>query len=578
MSGTLSSPARKGGRTASTAVVAPKQPTPLAAAAGSKRKSTPNRSVADATAGDDVAAVETMADPTPTVREKPARKRQRSASLPTPPVQPANEHMNEYERLRAERIAANQQRLLALNIDKLSAVIHSNVEKKQTVRGLSTAGKSRRRAASNVEPRKSLRVQGMAPDGTMAAGIADERRDGTVVLASGGTFAVPEAPQKTRPVGDLPFKSLNGKPESDATFLSTLRSDSECVPAVPCMVTAAELKRLSLAERDVAKVCPRGVTHMDFMPGEDGLLVVAAGDKEGNVGIFFPDATPADAKENQPMEVEEDDDDDGAADGVLLTKPFGQYVSGIKWAKQGTQRLFACSYDGSVRTLDVAAGQWLESYVSKEEEFSSFDVTPCGTTAYVADNDGGVTIVDMRAGTRATGPEFSAHYERVNCTSLAPQGGLLATSASDRTCCIWDIRKGLSRGAKPLHRLQHGKSCHGAYWAPQGPARLLTTSYDDTLNVWSADGQLNVRIKHNNQTGKWLLPFRAIWTPSGDGVVVGSMQRETEIFSAANGACLAKHRSDYLTAIPTRHASHASGNAIAAGTASGRVHIWRLNN
>lgn len=521
-------------------------------------------------------SVSVVLDPTPAVKEQPQRKRQRrSNSVATPPV--AEENLNEYELQRAARIAANLERLQALNIDKLSGdMFQAKPEKRERVRGLSTSRRGRASAPA-LEPRKSLRVQGLAPDGTLAAGIADERRDGTVILASGGTFSVVETPRNIRPVGHLPFKSLNAKEDTDAAFLATLRAFGECGGAAADVVPAAELKKLSLAERNVAKVCIKGVTHMDFMPVDDGTLIVAAGDKEGHVGLFHPDAASATVVDSHEANEQQDtEDDDGAADGVHLTRPFGQYVSGLRWARHGTHKLFACSYDGSVRCLDVNAGQWLESFLSSEEEFSSFDITASGDTAYVGDNDGGLTIVDMRTGTAAAGPAFSAHYERVNCTSLAPDGqALLATSSSDRTVAVWDLRKGLSRGVKPLHQLQHGKSCHGAYWAPQGPARVLTTSYDDTINVFGADGNRMLRIKHNNQTGKWLLPFRAIWTSSGDGVVVGSMHRETEIFSADNGAPVARHSSEYLTAIPTRHACHASGTAIAAGTASGRVHIWR---
>lgn len=513
-------------------------------------------------------AAAAVLDPTPVTKED-GRKKRRKTSVATPAVV---EPDNDYERQRAARIAANQERLQALNIDKLSSALQVKHEKERVVRGLSKAKTRRGRGAEAVEPRKSLRVQGMAPDGTLAAGIADERRDGTVVLASGGVFAVTETPRMTRPTGTLPFKSINGKEDTDAAFLDTLRAAGQCSTGGGHTQPTEALKRLTLAEKDVAKVCPKGITHMDFMPRDD-LLLVAAGDKEGGIGLRVPPDVEPVAPTGDDMEA---DDDDGAADGVILWRPFSQYVSGVKWAKTGAQRLFACSYDGSVRSLDVGAGQWLESFVSSEQEWSSFDVTADGNTAYMGDNDGGVTILDMRSSNTVAGSAFSAHTHRVNCTSLEPGSqNMLATSASDATVCLWDIRKGLSRGAKPLHQLDHGKSCHGAYWAPQGAARVLTTSYNDQICIFGADGQAIVRMKHNNQTGKWLLPFRAIWTPAGDGVVVGSMVRETEVFSAVNGARIAHHSSEFLTAVPTRHACHQSISAVAAGTASGRVHVWR---
>jgi hypothetical protein len=90
------------------------------------------------------------------------------------------------------------------------------------------------------------------------------------------------------------------------------------------------------------------------------------------------------------------------------------------------------------------------------------------------------------------------------------------------------------------------------------------------------DPKSALKIRHNNQTGRWVLPFRAVWTPGSDGVVVGSMRREVEIFDAKTGALAAKlSDADRMTAIASRFAVHPSRNLIAAGTASGRVHIYR---
>ena len=142
---------------------------------------------------------------------------------------------------------------------------------------------------------------------------------------------------------------------------------------------------------------------------------------------------------------------------------------------------------------------------------------------------------------------------------------------------LWDTRK-VGKGAAPLHSLAHGKSCQGAYFAPAGPVRVLTTSYDDTLRVWSGlgggDKAQALAVKHNNQTGRWVSPFRAVWAPAGDAFVVGSLKRGTEVYNAGSGALMAAHLSEMATAIPPRHACHPCLQAIAAGTGSGRLHIW----
>lgn len=83
-------------------------------------------------------------------------------------------------------------------------------------------------------------------------------------------------------------------------------------------------------------------------------------------------------------------------------------------------------------------------------------------------------------------------------------------------------------------------------------------------------------IKHNNNTGRWVVPFRPVWSPAGDAVLTGDMKRGVALFDAASGAQKCLLASDYLTAIPSRLALHPAGLPVmAAATSSGRVHIWR---
>ena len=86
--------------------------------------------------------------------------------------------------------------------------------------------------------------------------------------------------------------------------------------------------------------------------------------------------------------------------------------------------------------------------------------------------------------------------------------------------------------------------------------------------------QPEVTIKHDNQTGRWVLPFRAIFGPAGSGwVAVGSMKRGVDFFCAKTGACLHVCTSDFQTAIPARLC--VGHGIVAAATSSGRVHLWR---
>ncbi len=60
-----------------------------------------------------------------------------------------------------------------------------------------------------------------------------------------------------------------------------------------------------------------------------------------------------------------------------------------------------------------------------------------------------------------------------------------------------------------------------------GSQRVLTTSRDDTLRVWDGKKDLAqaVSIKHYNNTGRWVSPFRSVWGPAADTILCGSMKR-----------------------------------------------------
>ncbi len=78
--------------------------------------------------------------------------------------------------------------------------------------------------------------------------------------------------------------------------------------------------------------------------------------------------------------------------------------------------------------------------------------------------------------------------------------------------------------------------------------------------------------------GRWVLPFRAVWTPAGDGAVIGNMKRGLDVFSVATGGKgrVAQLVSDFMTAIPCRATFlHGAAPVLAAATSSGRVHVWK---
>ena len=74
---------------------------------------------------------------------------------------------------------------------------------------------------------------------------------------------------------------------------------------------------------------------------------------------------------------------------------------------------------------------------------------------------------------------------------------------------------------------------------PAGSEQVLTTSRDNTLAVWDAKQGLDIvtTIGHNNNTGRWVVPFRASWGPAGDALMCGSMDRQVRPALCSTGPC-----------------------------------------
>lgn len=116
----------------------------------------------------------------------------------------------------------------------------------------------------------------------------------------------------------------------------------------------------------------------------------------------------------------------------------------------------------------------------------------------------------------------------------------------------------------------------------------MTCKCISLANLWTKYALLGrkllhrqVRIKHNTQTGRWVVPFRPAWSPDAATVAVGDMKRGVSLFNASSGGRLGMLAGEVLTAIPSRLAMTTVGGSsswnclLAAATSSGRVHVFR---
>lgn len=202
-----------------------------------------------------------------------------------------------------------------------------------------------------------------------------------------------------------------------------------------------------------------------------------------------------------------------------------------------------------------------------------------------------MTRRDLRQST----PNLTLNLHEVKIGTVSVQNDHLITASNDRSCCLWDTRNVVSDGDKKnfstayTARFETGRACTAAYFHPRNPL-VLVTSYDDTLRILDAKDALNLlsEIKHNNQTGRWITPFKAQWDPksipltNGGQFVCGSMDRVLDVFCFPKkidddqklAVKLFTSYSPLLTSQPAVNAVHPALDLVFSGNASGKIILW----
>ena len=349
------------------------------------------------------------------------------------------------------------------------------------------------------------------------------------------------------------------------------------------------------------KVCPDRIYSITCHPSPNK-LIVCAGDKQGNLGIWNVDQFGGSIA----------DDDDDANNGVHLFKPHGGVISTLTWNTSGTS-LLSSSYDGSVRLFDVESqvfeevfatynndstykdkigyntDQGYNSYIQSMELDHRFESGKC---FYLSTSEGGVMHIDLRAAaTNKGGGKLTFNRvlseRKINTISLHPDGNVMATAGLTGIVQLWDVRKveAVKKDKKPKPVAWHdaSRSINSAYFSPSG-RRLLTTTQSNKLEIFE-DAHLvkglmtpKTSVRHDNQTGRWLSTFMARWHPSNEIFIVGSMQKPRciEMFGQ-DGKVLREIRGDALSAVASRCCFHSNADRLIAvgGNSSGRVTIAR---
>lgn len=125
--------------------------------------------------------------------------------------------------------------------------------------------------------------------------------------------------------------------------------------------------------------------------------------------------------------------------------------------------------------MDVNKEMFSLVYSNNEAIFSLSHRPNDVNSSYFGEGQGGLKVWDERA--RKASSSYSLHDRRINSIDFnSMNNNLMATSSSDGTACIWDLRNVDPSHPKSLKMVNHQKAIHSAYFSPSGNCLATTRS------------------------------------------------------------------------------------------------------
>ncbi|XP_028056073.1 WD repeat-containing protein 76-like isoform X2 [Camellia sinensis] len=283
-----------------------------------------------------------------------------------------------------------------------------------------------------------------------------------------------------------------------------------------------DLESMGLEPENIARFVPRRILVLRFFPSTD-MKLIAVGNKFGNVGFWDFDA----------------ENEDG--DGIYLCCPHPRLVSGIVIQPFSISKVYTSCYDGFIRLMDVEKEIFDLVYFSDHAIFSISQRTNDAKSLYFSKGHGVLNIWDERAGKSSA--SWILHEDRINTIDFNSENtDIMATSSTDGTACIWDLRNIDADKPKCLKTFNHKRAVHSAYFSP---------------------------------SGSYLATTRAVWGWDDSYLFIGNMKRGVDVISTARRVRVATLQSPNLSAIPCRFDTHPYQIGMLAGSISGgQVYTW----
>jgi WD40 repeat protein len=138
-------------------------------------------------------------------------------------------------------------------------------------------------------------------------------------------------------------------------------------------------------------------------------------------------------------------------------------------------QIFTSCYDGFIRLMDAEKEVFDLVYSSDDTIYSLSQRLDDVKCLYFSEGHGVLNIWDERIGKCST--QWNLHGHRINSIDFnSENSNVMATSSSDGTACIWDLRSISADQPKPLKEVSHQRAVQSAYFSPSG-SFLATTRY-----------------------------------------------------------------------------------------------------
>ncbi|KAJ3698376.1 hypothetical protein LUZ61_002081 [Rhynchospora tenuis] len=363
-------------------------------------------------------------------------------------------------------------------------------------------------------------------------------------------------------------------PSGQFSFSDALVGSDSCRPLVEAMRLIEEKREmgsvgkevdfcldvrveLRLKEENVRRMVGERITIVKFLPVL-GRSIVVSGNKQGYLGFWDADATG--------------ENGEGDSDGVSVFFPHRSTVSGISVHPYSLRKIYSSCYHGDLCLMDMEKEMF---DIIHSSDFSIFSLcqSPHDHNSLFLGYGGKVKSFDERTGKIID--VWEMHDQRVNTIDFHPgNSNMIATSSSDGFVRLWDLRCIDKDQPKSIKEAAHNRAVHSAYFSPTGNS-IVSTSFDDTVRIWSYPQFENLStIRHNNQTGRWLSSFRAIWGWNDSYIFIGNMQRAVDVISTEDSVVTTPLQSEYMTNIPCRFATHPYEEGRLACAGGGKLYLW----